>query len=178
MVSGAIKATPPSGWSVSIDGSESLNLQAGQSQKIQLEVIAKNPGNGAISISISGSSEVINSETEILLSSEGDITDDPSSTVETLFWVVWVIVPIIAILAFIILRKKAPLNNQFQNFANYNQGGQQYMLSNATSCFHCRQTILTWMRGCPSCGARYHPTCNVTHCTHCGAESSSFVNVE
>ena len=35
LVSGALKATPSSGWSVSIDGSESLNLQAGQSQLIR-----------------------------------------------------------------------------------------------------------------------------------------------
>ncbi len=178
LVSGALKVTPPSGWTVSIDGSESLNLQAGESQKIRLNVIAKNPGNGAISISISGTNEVINSETEIVLSSEGDIIDDTSSSVETLFWVIWVIVPVIAILALVLLRKKAPSNNQVRSFENYNQNAQLNVQVNAISCFYCRQPILTWMQGCPSCGARYHPNCNVSNCTHCGAQSSSFVNIE
>ena len=176
LVSGALKATPSSGWSVSIDGSESLNLQAGQSQLIRLEVIANQPGNGKISLTISGVNDLANSGIDIDLNSEGETTEDSNSVVETLFWAVWIIIPIIAVVGLVLVRKKPSLQPQPGNFANHYQNGQTQ--KPVTPCFSCRQPILTWMRGCPACGARYHPTCNVANCTHCGAESSSFVNVE
>ncbi|MEC8789493.1 MAG: S8 family serine peptidase [Candidatus Thermoplasmatota archaeon] len=90
LVSGALKVTPPSGWSVSIDGSESLNLQAGQSQLIRLEVTPNEPGKGTILVSISGASDVTNSNAAIDLNSEGEITSESNSVVETLFWAVWI----------------------------------------------------------------------------------------
>ena len=78
---------------------------------------------------------------------------------------------------FIVLNKKkpaqvpvgAPASAVFQSNAHQ---------SNATPCFSCRQPILSMMQGCPSCGARYHAVCNVPNCVNCGAESSTFVNVE
>ena len=176
LVSGAVKATPSSGWSVSIDGSDSLNLQAGQSQLIRLDVIANQPGEGTISLSISGASDLTNSNIAIDLSSEGETTSDSNSVVETLFWAVWIVIPIIAIVGLVLIRKKSSIQPKPTNFANHYQNSQPQ--SQVTPCFSCRQPILTWMRGCPACGARYHPTCNVANCTHCGAESSSFVNTE
>lgn len=176
LVSGALKATPSSGLSVSIDGSESLNLQAGQSQLIRLEVNANQPGQGTISLSISGASDVTNSNTVIDLNSKGETTSDSNSVVETLFWAVWIIIPILAIVGLVLVRKKSSIQPKSGNFANHYQNSQPQ--TQATPCFYCRQPILTWMRGCPACGARYHPTCNVSNCTNCGAESSSFVNTE
>ena len=176
LISGALKVTPSSGWSVSIDGSESLNLEAGQSQLMRLEVIANQPGDGTISLSISGAIDVTNSGTAIDLNSEGEITEDSNSVVETLFWAVWIIIPILAVVGLVIVRRKPSAQPKTANFANHNKNSQPQ--TSVTPCFYCRQPILTWMRGCPACGARYHPTCNVENCTHCGAESSSFVNTE
>ena len=176
LVSGAIKVTPSSGLVVSIDGSDSLNLQAGQSQLIRLVVTANEPGDGTISLSISGASDVVNSVAEIDVNSEGENTEDTNSVVETLFWAVWIIIPIMAIVGLVLARKKSSIQPKAQNFANHYQNAQPQ--TQTIPCFSCRQPILTWMRGCPACGARYHPTCNVANCTNCGAESSSFVNVE
>jgi len=176
LVSGALTATSSSGWSVSIDGTESLNLQAGQSQLIRLEVIANQPGKGTISLSISGATDVTNSNTAISLNSDGETTSDSNSVVETLFWAIWIIIPILAIVGLVLVRKKSSIQPKARNFGNQYQNSQTQ--TQVTPCFSCRQPILTWMRGCPACGARYHPTCNVANCTHCGAESSSFVNTE
>ena len=175
LVSGALKATPSSDWSVSIDGSDSFNLQAGQSQQVLLAVTANQPGEGTISLSLSGSNDLGNSEYVIELNSEGDPIEEESSAVETLFWAIWVIIPILGIIALVLLRKKPSSKSNAGNYTNQQLPQAQ---TSVTPCFSCRQPILTWMRGCPSCGARYHPTCNVANCTHCGAESSSFVNVE
>ena len=175
LVSGALKATPSSDWSVSIDGSDSFNLQAGQSQQVRLAVTANQPGEGTISLSLSGSNDLGNSEYVIDLNSEGEPVEQSSSAVETLFWAIWVIIPILAIICLVLLRKKPSSKSNALNYTNQQLPQTQ---TSVTPCFSCRQPILTWMRGCPSCGARYHPTCNVANCTHCGAESSSFVNVE
>ena len=74
---------------------------------MRLDVTANKPGKGTISLSISGASEVANSETEIELASEGESSDDSSSAVEILFLGVWIIIPILAVFAVVILKKKA-----------------------------------------------------------------------
>ena len=139
------------GWSVSISGSESLNLQAGESQKLRLDVTANKPGKGTISLSISGASEVANSETEIELASEGESSDDSSSAVEILFWAVWIIIPILAVFAVVILKKKPGISSNGQNLTQNYQTTQTNQQSNVIPCFLCRQPILSQMRGCPSC---------------------------
>ena len=178
LVSGAIMTTPPSGWSVIIDGSDSVNLEAGQSQDVVLRIKSNQPGTGSIGVSISGDSDVIGSKYDLQLTSEGDIVEDDSSATSTLVWTGSAIF-LVAIFAglFIVLNKKkpaqvpvgAPASAFFQSNAHQ---------SNATPCFSCRQPILSMMQGCPSCGARYHAVCNVPNCVNCGAESSTFVNVE
>ena len=40
LVSGAIETTSPNGWNVEFDGVDSVNLEAGQSQKIRLDITA------------------------------------------------------------------------------------------------------------------------------------------
>ena len=145
---------------------------------MRLDVTADKPGKGTISLSISGVSDVINSETEIELTSEGESSDDSSSAVEILFWAVWIIIPILGIIALVILKKKPGIPSNGQNMAKNHQTAQINQQKSVISCFLCRQPILSQMRGCPSCGARYHSTCEVGNCTHCGASSSTFVIVE
>ena len=96
----------------------------------------------------------------------------------TVFWILWILIPLITLIGLVIfLNKKneaktplkAPLNAAFSD---------QVQQENATPCFSCRQPILSWMQGCPSCGARYHSVCKVESCVNCGAASSTFVSVE
>ena len=176
--SGAIDITSPSGWNVDFDGVDSVNLEAGQSQKVRLDITATKPGDGILSISISGAEDVINSKIELDVSSEGAAIRDESSGMSPVVLSILVIIPLVIIVGLVIfLRKKndtsipisAPAHGSFAAPAHQ---------TNATPCFACRQPILSVMQGCPSCGARYHLTCKVESCVNCGAPSTTFVNVE
>ena len=160
------------------DGVDSVNLEAGQSQKIRLDITATKPGDGKLSISISGADDVVNSNLVLDVSSEGDAIADESSGLSTLVLSILVIIPLVIIAGLVIfLRNKseasiptsAPAQGSFAAPAPQ---------PNATPCFACRQPILSMMQGCPSCGARYHSVCKIQSCVNCGASSTAFVNVE
>tara|TARA_B000000532_G_scaffold36_1_gene48 strand:- start:687 stop:5105 length:4419 start_codon:yes stop_codon:yes gene_type:complete len=178
LVSGAIETTSPSGWNVDFDGVDSVNLEAGQSQKVRLDITATKPGDGTLSISISGAEDVINSKIELDVSSEGEAIADESSGMSPVVLSILVIIPLAIIVGLVIfLRNKnetsipisAPASGSF---------AAPTPQTTATPCFACRQPILSMMQGCPSCGARYHSTCKVESCVNCGAPSTAFVNVE
>ena len=178
LVSGAIETTSPNGWDVEFDGVDSVNLEAGQSQKIRLDITATKPGDGTLSISISGADDVVNSNLVLDVSSEGDAITEESSGLSPVVLSILVIIPLVIIAGLVIfLRNKseasiptsAPAQGSFAAPAPQ---------PNATPCFACRQPILSMMQGCPSCGARYHSVCKVESCVNCGASSTAFVNVE
>ena len=110
-ISGAVDATPPSGWSISIDGVDYVDLQAGESQKISIKVTPSKPGDATLSLAISESDEIKNSELEISVESEGDAVVDDSSGVNSIFWVVWVIIPIIILGGVTVLLSKKKSSN-------------------------------------------------------------------
>jgi hypothetical protein len=178
LVSGAIETTSPNGWDVQFDGVDSVNLEAGQSQKIRLDITATKPGDGTLSISISGADDVVNSNLVLDVSSEGEAITDETSGLSPVVLSILVIIPLVIIAGLVIfLRNKngasipisAPAQGSFAAPAPQ---------PNTTPCFACRQPILSMMQGCPSCGARYHSVCKVVSCVNCGASSTAFVNVE
>ena len=178
LVSGTIEISPPSGWSVVIDGVDYVDIEAGQSQKIRLIVTPSKPGEGSLLLSISGANDVINSQLAYEVNSEGEATVEESSSLESIFWVVWIIVPIFAVVASVILLRKKP-NSQIMSSGQHSHSiNTAQVQSNVIPCFSCRQPITSSMQGCPSCGARYHMTCKVETCLNCGVSSSTFVNVE
>ena len=143
-----------------------------------MEITANQPGEGIVSISISGTDEVDGSQIVLEMSSNGEVVGAESESFLSGYWILLLIIPVVlGAVAFIMLKKrdehsipmKAPTGNLFQKPEQH---------ENATPCFACRQPILSMMLGCPSCGARYHSVCKVTNCTNCGTESSDFVNVE
>ena len=178
LVSGAIEVSSPNGWDVDFDGADSVDLEAGQSQKIRLDITATKSGSGTLAISISGVEDLENSRIELDVSSEGDAIIEDSSNLSPIILSVLVIIPLIIIIGLVIFLKNrnesvmpssAPVQESFAT---------PVQQSNTTPCFACRQPILTAMVGCPSCGARYHSTCKVKTCVHCGASSTTFVNVD
>ncbi len=178
LVSGAIETTSPSGWNIEFDGAESVNLEAGQSQKIRLDVTATKPGDGILSISISGAEDVINSKIELDVSSEGEAVTDDSSSMGPLAWSILVIIPLVVIIGLVIFLRNRDVAKTPSSSPPRGSFASPAPQSNVTPCFACRQPILSSMQGCPSCGARYHSTCKVESCVNCGASSTAFVNVE
>ena len=178
LVSGAIETTSPNGWDVEFDGVDSVNLEAGQSQKIRLDITATKPGDGTLSISISGADDVANSNLVLDVSSEGDAITEESSGLSPVVLSILVIIPLIIIAGLVIF-----LRNKSEASIPTSAPAQESFAApapqpNATPCFACRQPILSMMQGCPSCGARYHSVCKVESCVNCGASSTAFVNVE
>ena len=80
IVSGTVVTTVTDGWDVEFDGADSVNLQAGQSQKIRLKITANQPGEGEISVSISGTDEVDGSQIVLEMSSNGEVTGAESES--------------------------------------------------------------------------------------------------
>ena len=178
LVSGAIETTSPNGWDVVFDGVDSVNLEAGQSQKIRLDITATKPGDGKLSISISGAGDVVNSNLVLDVSSEGEAIKDESSGLSPVVLSILVIIPLVIIAGLVIfLRNKSEASIPISAPAQGSFAAPAPQ-PNATPCFACRQPILSMMQGCPSCGARYHSVCKVESCVNCGASSTAFVNVE
>jgi hypothetical protein len=178
IVSGSVDTSSSSGWDVELDGIDSVNLEAGQSEKIRLKVTANQPGEGTISVSISGMDDVIGSELELEMSSSGEVAGSGSESFLSGYWVILILIPVIlGAVALVLLKNKEENNSPMiaPNATEFLNSGQS---ENATPCFACRQPILSWMVGCPSCGARYHSVCKVSKCVNCDADSSNFVNVE
>ena len=178
LVSGAIETTSPNGWNVEFDGVDSVNIEAGQSQKIRLDITATKPGDGTLSISISGADDVVNSNIVLDVSSEGEAFAEESSGLSPVVLSILVVIPLIIIAGLVIfLRNKSEASIPISAPAQGSFAAPAPQ-PNATPCFACRQPILSMMQGCPSCGARYHSVCKVESCVNCGATSTTFVNVE
>ena len=183
LVSGKLDLSSSKGWQIEVEGLDTINLEAGQSQQISLSITANEPGDGTFSATLSNVGDVQGSQFDWDVTSEGEVvSEDSSSKSNTLLWGTSVIFTLIlAGFAVLVLKKNkrsnatrsapltAPDNSAFPEKAPP---------ENTTPCFSCRQPILSWMRGCPSCGARYHSVCKVDNCVNCGADSSTFVNVE
>ncbi len=177
LVSSSIEITSPKDWSVVLDGQDSVNLEAGQSQNIRIDITANQPGDETIGVSLSGNGDIQGSVIEIEMVSEGEVEETEGSIFASGVWFVWFLVPVVLAIGVIIAMKR---KNSLNPIAAPNPAlfqappGQE----SGTPCFSCRQPILSFMLGCPSCGARYHSVCKVQSCVNCDTDSSNFVNVE
>ena len=180
LVSGRVDLSYSDDWEVEIKGLDTINLQAGQSQIIRLSITAIKPGDTTFSATLSNVDDVQGSQFDWNMTSEGkEVTDESSSNSNVILWSFSIIL-IIILAGFTLLvitnRKSAPKSSL--TAPNNSALTENKPSENTTPCFSCRQPILSWMVGCPSCGARYHSVCKVESCVNCGADSSTFVNVE
>ena len=179
-MSGRVDLSYSDDWEVEIKGLDTINLQAGQSQIIRLSITAIKPGDTTFSATLSNVDDVQGSQFDWNMTSEGkEVTDESSSNSNVILWS-FSIISIIILAGFTLLvitnRKSAPKSSL--TAPNNSALTENKPSENTTPCFSCRQPILSWMVGCPSCGARYHSVCKVESCVNCGADSSTFVNVE
>lgn len=174
LVSGALSISSTDNLPAIIDGDETINLQAGQSEEIEVTVSPIESGNHEIRFSVSGSGDVQNSDYLIAFTVEGESVVEKSESVSTLIIGLSIIIPLILIIALVLVIRNRNQSGQVEQLGSSN-------LTHTTNqtavipCFSCRQPILTGMVGCPSCGARYHSTCSVANCLNCGADSSHFI---
>ena len=174
LVSGALSISSNDNLPATIDGDDTINLQAGQSEEIEVIVSPTKSGNHEIIFYVSGSNDVQNPDYLIAFDVEGESVVEKSESVSPLIISLSIIIPLILIIAFVLVIRNRNQSSQVEQLGSSN-------LTRATNqtavipCFSCRQPILTEMVGCPSCGARYHSTCSVPNCLNCGADSSHFI---
>ena len=178
MISNRIEAIPPSGWVISFDGLDTVTIEAGQAEKLRLEITAKSSGEGTLSLSLVEGEDVTGYTIEIEMIAEGEIiVEETSNLPTTILSIVGIILLLgIVIIAIQIGRKKwenkeilptaVPLEAYFEPE------------DEKVPCWSCRQPILSSMLGCPECGARYHSVCKVETCLSCGSDPEIFVKVE
>ncbi len=177
IVSSLVNVKPPSGWSSSFEGGDTVDLEAGESEKLRLKIIANKPGSGELEFTLAGADDVEGATYSVMLEAEGDAVQEESNSLTVVFSSIAIGILVLGLVAFALTRrvnepespKLAPSAAAFQT---------PTAQTNATPCFSCRQPILSMMQACPSCGARYHAVCKVSKCVNCSADSSTFVNVE
>ena len=164
------------GLEASIVGEDIVNAVAGDSQQFSIQLTGTSKGSQQLSLQLSGIQEVEASFTtiDIEISASFDDAESKGNTALIVGSGIALIVTLLAIL--LLLRTKGAKQQQPAPSPLIQPPSQQP----APTCWSCRSPILGPMKGCPSCGARYHadvPSCqSVDTCTNCGASSEGFVS--
>ena len=164
------------GLEASIVGEDIVNAVAGDSQQFSIQLSGTSKGSQQLSLQLSGIQEVEASFTtiDIEISATFDDAESKGNTALIVGSGIALIVTLLAIL--LLLRTKGAKQQQPAPSPLIQPPSQQP----APTCWSCRSPILGPMKGCPSCGARYHadvPSCqSVDTCTNCGASSEGFVS--
>ncbi|MDP6224161.1 MAG: S8 family serine peptidase, partial [Candidatus Poseidoniaceae archaeon] len=164
------------GLEASIVGEDIVNAVAGDSQQFSIQLTGTSKGSQQLSLQLSGIQEVEASFTtiDIEISATFDDAESKGNTALIVGSGIALIVGLLVVL--LILRTKGAKQQQPALSPLIQPPSQQPV----PTCWSCRSPILGPMKGCPSCGARYHadiPSCqSVDTCTNCGASSEGFVS--
>ena len=177
LISNRVEAIPPSGWITSFDGTDTISLEPGESEKLRLMVTAKESGEGTLSLSLFEGEEINGNSVEITMKSEGEIITEESSNLSSVFLSITGIIFLVGVGVILLQigKKKEEKISKLPASAPSSQVFTQN--SEEIPCWSCHQPILSMMQGCAKCGARYHSVCNVPSCINCGEDSENFVNV-
>ena len=172
-ITSAVNVIPPSGWVLKFDGIDSIDVEPGQSNIVRLTLTTSKPGEGMISISLSGD-DIVNPETQLTIESEGDEIRDESSNINLII-ISSASIFLILLITIAIIKGRSKRSN-FAYEKEHPQTIQNQSVTPSIQCFSCRLAIEGPMMGCSSCGARYHSACSVANCVHCGADKAAIVN--
>ncbi len=172
-ITSAVNVIPPSGWVLKFDGIDSIDIEPGQSNIVRLTLTTSKPGEGMISISLSGD-DIVNPETQLTIESEGDEIRDESSNINLII-ISSASIFLILLITIAIIKGRSKRSN-FAYEKEHPQTIQNQSVTPSIQCFSCRLAIEGPMMGCSSCGARYHSACSVANCVHCGADKAAIVN--
>ena len=177
LISNRVEAIPPSGWITSFDGTDTISLEPGESEKLRLMVTAKESGEGTLSLSLFEGEEINGNSVEITMKSEGEIITEESSNLSSVFLSITGIIFLVGV-GVILLQIGKKREEKISKLPASAPSSQVFTQnSEEIPCWSCHQPILSMMQGCAKCGARYHSVCNVPSCINCGEDSENFVNV-
>ena len=188
-------------WSATVDGSDLINLEPGESANIRLLVRADRPGEGTLSLGLQGAEQMTNSTATLQFSAFGEPTGTSGQGLPVNAIGVGLLVVVLLLGGLLVSRRRtagslAPmqLRTVTPNIGSRtpvqivapvavapSQPKQAHSVA-APMCWSCRQAISGPMLGCPGCGARYHlpgeASCtagSLGECVNCQAPVSSFV---
>jgi uncharacterized membrane protein len=179
LISDRVSAIPPEGWTAAFDGSDMIDLSAGESKRLRLKVNSSQPGEASFTFALANSPDVSGHSIIYEMSSEGEIITEPGANMTVVTLSVLGVL-IIVVLVGLLIRRMAP-ETEDAPLATPSAAPTPAAFSapvDATPCWSCRQPIISGMLGCPECGARYHSVCDVEVCLNCESGADSFVIVE
>ena len=181
-------------WSASVDGTDLIELEVGQSTLVRLDLRADLPGEATVVLSLVGSNES-SGNFSFSATSQGEpvgssLTSGLSATSVVIGLLV--LLTVLGGVGAVLLRRPKqgqsgtlPSLNKPMSFNPTQETTSPNPAASATPapiCWSCRQAIHGSAVGCPSCGARYHSGgysgCNADQiqvCVNCSASSEHFV---
>ena len=191
-----VRVNAGDGWAGSIDGSDIIELEVGQSTLVRLDLRADQPGETTVTLSLVGS-EDSSATFSFPATSKGEpvgssLTSGLSST-STLLGLV-VLLAILGAFGIIVQRRNPGPQNEPMLPTKTHPGygvpqptvtappAPAVAATPAPICWSCREPVIGPTRGCPACGARYHGIahggCEATQlaqCVNCSGSSEHFV---
>jgi len=179
LISDRVSTTPPEGWTAAFDGSDMIDLSAGESKRLRLKVNSSQPGEVSFTFALANSPEVSGRTITYEMNSEGEIITEQGTNMTIVTLSIFGVL-IIVILAGLLIRRMASETDHTPLVAPAAAPTAAAFSApvDATPCWSCRQPIISGMLGCPKCGARYHSVCDVKTCLNCESGADSFVIVE
>jgi len=182
------------GWSARILGAATVDLQQGETRSLDIEVTPTSAGEALVRVSLMGDGDSVAFEHSFTLDALSDASEENAGGLVTtiVFGVFLLLILAAAAGIFVLLqrehRDKAAQGVTTSGFAAAPAvvGGFEAIVQGLPTpimCWACAEPIeATASRGCPSCGARYHPlgpeACAhaiVPVCRNCGTDSATFV---
>ena len=190
----------PDTWTASVDGTDIVDLEVGQSALVRITVRADSPGTSTLGVVLSQSTAT-DAEYRIAIAATGEPMGTGGGAGLSPGIALGLLVLIVLVALGYLGTQFRGRNEPTKSFATplvapspavqtpiaVASHPQTTSASPASSpahpvCWTCRQPITTAAVGCPSCGARYHAdgtgVCNantITACANCQADSSTFV---
>ncbi len=184
-------------WSASVDGTDLVDLEVGQSTLVRLDLRADLPGETTVTLSLVGSDDLSRNFSFSATSQGEPVGSSLTSGLDTTSVVIGLLVLLAVLggLGAVILRRPSqgqsgaitPMNKQMvfnpvQGKTSPPASNSEVSATSAPICWACRQPILGPAVGCPTCGARYHndgsSNCNAEQleaCVNCSGSSEHFV---
>ena len=105
IVSSLVNVKPPSGWSASFEGGDTVDLEAGESEKLRLKIIANKPGSGELEFTLAGADDVEGATYSVMLEAEGDAVQEESNSLTVVFSSIAIGILVLGLVAFALTRR-------------------------------------------------------------------------
>ena len=156
-----------------------VNMVAGDSQQFTVVLSGSAQGSQQLTFQLTGTQEISTSSTTVDVEINASFNEKKESSQVLLYSSIGIILVALVLLGVILARSRKESGVVPSLLQKENPSIAQQPV---TMCWSCRKPIIGMMRGCPSCGARYHtggiPDCDahsLENCLNCRASAEDFL---